>query len=321
MSKSTQWLFLLTAAVLPNITVADQVFVSLEKNNAIAVIDTVSGKSAKLIDVGNHPRQIVLSKDQKQLYVAVSEENVIRQIDLATLTVTEAYQCKNPKTFGLSPDGRFLYASNDTDNKLTIIDLSKKQIIKELSIAKEPEGISVSPDGKSIVSTSEKENIAQWINTDTLNITSSTEVSSRPRASQFTPDGKQLWVSAEAAASITIIDAASKQAIKTLQFEIPGVNKESIKPVGIRIDKQQRYAYVALGRANHVAIIDIQSLEVINYLAVGQRVWHLEFSPDQKRLYTANGLSGDISIIDLEHHRVHQTIAVGAFPWGIAVAP
>ncbi|MDD2739549.1 MAG: PQQ-dependent catabolism-associated beta-propeller protein [Methylomonas lenta] len=320
MFKPNACMFLL-ACVLPGLTIADQVFVSLEKDNAIAVFDGVSGKPTKLIGIGNHPRGIVLSKDQKQLYVAVSDDNVIKRIDVATLTVTGAYLCKNPKTFALSPDNRFLYSSNDADNSLTVIDISQNQTKKLLSIAKEPEGISVSPDGKWIVSTSEAENVAQWINAGALNIKAATPVATRPRSSQFTADGKQLWVSSEAAAALTIIDVDSKRPIKTLKFKIPGMAVDSIMPVGIRIDKQQRFAYVALGRANHIAVIDAQKLEVINFVAVGQRVWNLEFSPDQKRLYTTNGLSGDVSIIDLENHKLQQSVTVGAFPWGVAVAP
>ncbi|WP_347987672.1 hypothetical protein [Methylomonas sp. AM2-LC] len=79
------------------------------------------------------------------------------------------------------------------------------------------------------------------------------------------------------------------------------------------------FGYVALRRANRVAVIDAGTLEAVDYLPVGQRVWNLEFSPYQKRLYAANGLSGDISIINLENRQDVKSIAVGLYPWGIAV--
>ena len=76
---------------------------------------------------------------------------------------------------------------------------------------------------------------------------------------------------------------------------------------------------MALGPANRVAVIDAQDLEVEDYLLVGQRVWQLAFSPDEKFLYTTNGVSNDISVIDVEDEKVVKSVAVGSFPWGVAV--
>lgn len=54
---------------------------------------------------------------------------------------------------------------------------------------------------------------------------------------------------------------------------------------------------------------------------MGQRVWNLAFSPDQKRVYTTNGVSNDMSIIDLNKMEVTKSIAVGRYPWGLVVKP
>jgi YVTN family beta-propeller protein len=87
------------------------------------------------------------------------------------------------------------------------------------------------------------------------------------------------------------------------------------------IDKNRTRAYVALGPANRVAVVNAQTLEVEKYLLVGSRVWNLAFSPDQKRLYTTNGVSNDMSIIDLESQIVTKSVGVGTYPWGVAVKP
>ena len=38
-----------------------------------------------------------------------------------------------------------------------------------------------------------------------------------------------------------------------------------------------------------------------DYLLVGQRVWQLAFTPDEKLLFTTNGISNDVSVIDVEN--------------------
>ena len=134
-------------------------------------------------------------------------------------------------------------------------------------------------------------------------------------------DGKQLWVSSEIAGNVSVFDVATRQLVKKIVFKIPAVTQEKIQPVGMRIDKSRRFAYVALGPSSRVAVIDAQTLEVVDYYLVGQRVWNLEFSPDEKKLYTVNGLSNDISIIDLENRKVVKSVPVGQYPWGVAVKP
>ena len=79
-------------------------------------------------------------------------------------------------------------------------------------------------------------------------------------------------------------------------------------------------AFVALGPANHVAVIDIKTHKVLKYLLVGQRVWHMEFTPDEKYLLTTNGLSNDVSVIDVAALRVVNTLQVGELPWGVAIS-
>ncbi len=57
------------------------------------------------------------------------------------------------------------------------------------------------------------------------------------------------------------------------------------------------------------------------YLLVGERVWHLGFTPDYKQLLTANGLSNDVSVIDVPSLTVTRSIPVGQLPWGVVVNP
>ncbi len=89
----------------------------------------------------------------------------------------------------------------------------------------------------------------------------------------------------------------------------------------MRITRDGEKAFVALGPANRVAVIDAGTFEVEDYLLVGQRVWQLAFTPDEKLLISTNGVSNDISIIDVEQLKVLKSIQVGQLPWGVAVSP
>ena len=104
-----------------------------------------------------------------------------------------------------------------------------------------------------------------------------------------------------------------------INFKIPGVNQDSIQAVGIQLASDGKYAFVALGPSSRVAVIDQKTKKVLKYLLVGQRVWQLAFTPDEKRLISTNGVSNDISIIDIEKMKTIKSIKVGRFPWGVVI--
>ena len=68
-------------------------------------------------------------------------------------------------------------------------------------------------------------------------------------------------------------------------------------------------------------MIDAETIEVEKYLLVGQRVWQLAFTPDEKLLISTNGVSNDVSIIDVEAEKVLKSVRVGGYPWGVVVGP
>ena len=72
--------------VLTKATYAETIFVSLEKDNAVAVVNPISGTLLKTVPVGKRPRGIALSHDNKLLYVATSNDNTIKIFDSEFLT-------------------------------------------------------------------------------------------------------------------------------------------------------------------------------------------------------------------------------------------
>ncbi len=62
-------------------------------------------------------------------------------------------------------------------------------------------------------------------------------------------------------------------------WHLPGVRKELISPVGIRFSLDGKTAFVALGRANRVAVIDVAALKVVRSVTVGRLPWGLVIKP------------------------------------------
>ena len=163
--------------------------------------------------------------------------------------------------------------------------------------------------------------MAHFIDTRTWQVVANVLVDTRPRIAIYTRDERLLWVSSEVGGTVSVIDPRSHQIVHVINFHIPGVDKEYIGPVGIRFTPDGSLAFVALGRANRVAVVNARTYEVEKYILVGQRPWQLSFSPDRKKLYVANGLTNDVTIIDVSSQTALKSVPVGRLPWGVAVVP
>jgi len=128
-----------------------------------------------------------------------------------------------------------------------------------------------------------------------------------------------LWVSAELAGAVNIIDTASLTVKEDILFDPPGFRRSEVTPVDLLISHDGKTAFVTLGRANHVAVIDVATRKIRAYVLVGKRPWGLALSRDEKTLYVANGLSDDISILDVPSLKVRKSVPVGMIPYGILI--
>jgi YVTN family beta-propeller protein len=104
-----------------------------------------------------------------------------------------------------------------------------------------------------------------------------------------------------------------------LKYLPPGFRQVDVTPVDLIMTRDGRKAFVTLGRANHIAVVDVTSRKTEAYVLVGSRPWGLKLSRDEKRLYVANGLSDDMAVIDVPTMKVLKTVPVGRVPWGVLV--
>jgi PQQ-dependent catabolism-associated beta-propeller protein len=291
-------------------------FVSSEKDNALTVIDLKALTIVGTVPTCKRPRHMQLMPDGKQLMVACGESNAADVIDLATRkSVRRLPLGDDPEAFDLSPDGKTLYVTNEDEGALSMIDVASGKVLRSVPVGKEPEGVKVSPDGKTVWVTSEVANLVHVIDTASGKVEKNVKVGKRPRRFALTPDGSQLWVTNELSASVTVLSTKDYAVIDTLQFQVKGVRDTDITPVGITMAKDGKRAFVALGRANHVAFIDVAARKVTDLVLVGKRAWHVALDKAEARLLVCNGLSDDLTVIDVPNAKALKTLPVGRVPY------
>ena len=296
-----------------------KVFVSNEKSSTLTILDQ-TGKILQTLETCARPRGMTFNPEHTAIYLGCGDDNTIALYDIATLRLVRRYRnIAAPETFDLHPDGRHLYISSEDDSEMSVLDVETGEIVARYPTGPEPEGVQISKDGRLAFVASEVANLVHVVDLQQQKHIKDIPVGTRPRRFALTPDNKELWVSAELSGQVEIIDVETLAAKGKVEFQLRAIRRELFTPVDVVITSDGAKAYVALGRANHVAVINVRSREVVDYIVVGKRAWGLRLNADETRLWVANGLSDDVSIIDTRTNRVLVSVPVGQVPYGILI--
>ena len=303
------------------------IFVSNEKSNNLIVIDPKTYKVIKDIKTSRRPRDMHFSADRSKLYVACGDDDVI-DILAAFLSMRGQYKLEvigriptgpSPETFAIDEAKRRIYVANEEGSSLSIIDMDQAITIHEVPTGAEPEGVYVAEDGKTLYVTSEVGDLIHLVDAEGGHVLQDVVVGTRPRRFAATPDRKELWVTAELSGEVYIIDRAKFEVSGKIEFLPPGMRKSDVTPVGLAMTRDGKTAFVTLGHAAHVAVVDVATRKIISYILVGKRSWGITLSRDERTMFVANGFGDDITVIDVNSRKATISIPVGRIPWGVII--
>ncbi len=296
------------------------VFISSEKDNVITVLDGKTQQQIGLIKTCKRPRHMQFTADRKQLIAICGDDGSAVVVDVAGRKVVDKIALQEgAELFDLSPDSKMLYFSNEDEAQIVAVDLSTKKVVNQIKVGEEPEGVLMAPDGKTLYVTSEVASLVHVIDLSSGKVVKNIKVGKRPRRFALTPDGKELWVTNELGSSVSVIRTGDHVVTNTIKFEPKGFRPDDVTPVGMVMSGDGKNAFVTLGKANHVAMVDVATKSVKNMVLVGKRAWGVALSRDNSTLYVANGLSDDVSIVDVEKGRAIKSVKAGRVPHSVVI--
>jgi PQQ-dependent catabolism-associated beta-propeller protein len=296
------------------------IFVSTEKGNEVVVLDKTFN-IIKRIATSRRPRDMQMTKAHDRLYVACGDDDSIDVIDVAKLEVIDSIPTgPSPEMFRLSDDEKSVYVSDEENSTVEKIDLDSKIAVQTIPSGAEPEGILIMPGGKLVFATSEVADMVHIIDTEKGAVIKNILVGTRPRRFIHLPTLNEVWVSCELSSEVFILDATTYE-IKgdSLVIVPPGFQVEDVTPVGMTSLKDDSKVLLSLGRANHIAILDAKSHEVLQFVLTGKRPWSVDLSADEKTAIVANGLSDDITVVDMTTMQPVQSLPIGRIPHTVVI--
>ena len=294
--------------------------VSSEKDHALAIVDLEQQAVVGTIATCKRPRHLHVMPGNAQVLAACGDSAQADLIDIAARRSLRRFSLgDDPEIFDVSGDGRTLFVTNEEDGEVGIVDVGSGRRLGVIKVGEEPEGVLLSRDGRTLYVTSEVASLVHVIDVASRKVVRDIQVGKRPRRLALTPDGSELWVTHELDASVGVIDTRRQALVATIRFDIPGARSSEITPVGLTMSADGRTAFVALGRANHVAFVDVTERKTRSLVLVGKRAWGLATDRAGRRLYVVNGLSDDMTIVDIATAKPLKTIRVGRVPHSVVV--
>jgi YVTN family beta-propeller protein len=137
---------------------ANRVYVSSQRDGQIVVVSATKGIT-NVIPVGDGPNRILLTPDQRVLWVSNGNTDSLTKIDTSrdyeTVVFTKSlhrpgfpYYGSNPNSLALSPDGKTLYVTLGGENAVAVVDAQTGSVLGRIPTGWQPNSVTVSADGK-----------------------------------------------------------------------------------------------------------------------------------------------------------------------------
>lgn len=211
-------------------------------------------------------------------YVPNEKSASVSIIDTATDQVVSNIPVdKQPRGIATDPAGSRLFVTDAQGNDLVIVDAAGRRVLQRAALGKSPEGVSVSRDGLRLAAAVEGTNSVVLMDPKNGERLAEIKVQGHnPEHAVFSPDGRWLYVSAEEAEQVDVIDVSLRRQVSSIP-----VGK---RPRGIAFLPDGSRAYVACELANTVYAIDVASQRVVAEIRAGQFSNGVAVHPDGKRV-------------------------------------
>lgn len=113
----------------------------------VIVFDILAGEQVGVIAVPGEPHGLVLSPDEKVVYVVQRKLNQLAVIDVASrqITKTSSPMGERIDMVAVSPDGKTLYVTSRNENNLLVVAAQDLKIIVKIPTGNEPHGVAYRP--------------------------------------------------------------------------------------------------------------------------------------------------------------------------------
>jgi YVTN family beta-propeller protein len=179
----------------------------------LCIVDLPGRKRAGDIDLRPYsaPHTLKLGPDGL-IYITCENSAVVAVIDRSTHRVVDVIDAgsTNAHRLIISPDGGRLYTENEEDATVSVIDLPKRKLLRQIRTPRPLAGIAISANGRTLVAVDDEQPTLFLIDTEDDSIAATVRLAGVPEAAQiarYSPDNRLIGVTSLKSNMVSVIDA------------------------------------------------------------------------------------------------------------------
>ena len=230
-----------------------------------------------------------------------------------------------------SPDGRWIYVSNEADTTVDIIDTQSWTVTKKIPLSDHPNNITVTPDGSKVyVAIARAPGALDVIDTASQENVRTISVHGGVHNVYVTPDGKHAIAGMIGARNITVVDTETDRPLWTQYFDL------GIRPMAFEAnpDGSTSRIFTQLSNFNGFGVLDFETRKEGPRIAYpelppeertpghgGNTAHGMGVTPNNRYLVANSSLNGSVYIYSLPDLRLMGGVKVGHSPNWVTITP
>ncbi|WKZ26772.1 MAG: hypothetical protein QY304_01570 [Candidatus Paceibacterota bacterium] len=237
-------------------------------HNIVTKIDAETKEVLKNLPLGNAPAHVFVHPKKERVYWTINNETQIIITDYELNVLEEIPTSFGPHGVWIDPSGKWMSVAATLAEEINIIDLEKEEIVATFEAPGLPLATQITNDGKYAMVSLLLENKVRFIDLEKMEIVKDVEVGTFPIWAIPEPTGKYVFVANTGTADISIISLE--------RFEVEKTIPAAAGAHGIIFGKKSGggyYGYFSNKFARAVGIIDLDTLETVGFIPLGENQW------------------------------------------------
>lgn len=272
-------------------------------------------------------RVVVLAALVLALLAACGSDRPAKPVRVANIPPSGTSAPASPSPQSPSPQPPQALVTDETQNRLLVVDLPDGRVARRVPLPADPEDIGTSRGGGVAVVVSSSSGKVTVLARDTLRVVASFGGFDQPHIASITPDGGYAYVTDDTRGTLTTIRLSDMKVISTVRVGA-GAHHLAVSP-------DDRQVWIALGeRTRTIAIlstitqtrptpsgpvIDPGRPRVVGRLIPGFPAHDLSFSSDGRRVWISSAAGPDVTVFDARTRTALFRVPVGPPPQHIAL--
>lgn len=246
-------------------------------------------------------------------------------IDMGVYYIKRIPVNKKPAKMAQAYDGtnHFVYTTSQGENVVSVIDMSKGEMITSVETGSEPGAIALSKDGTKLfvgntdLSRMSEPDYMSIVNTATLEVEKQVIVGTAPTNLFVSEVNPYVYVVASRDADIYVYDLVKEDIVGVIDVGAP-MGKFSY---GIEFNTDESIMYVSNTLEDKIIVVDVATESVITEIETGDAPTEIVLNADDSLLYVATSGSNSLEVYETTYYTQVSSQKIGAKPLNLKIYP